>query len=378
MEYGTLGKRALHLATILVAASCVASTSAVAQTTFGTGVFEGIIQSGSNNDEGFGIMVLALTRTGTFSMRFNVGVNSVGHHYYVKVGKFDQNGHYHIEGPAPTDTRYEIPVNMDLQLDSIDNPTRITGSLNDFTHSSSITVEKIFVATRGNPAPPAGVYTFLFDATQQPDPPGTGWGRAIVTSTGVVVASGRTPDGRAFAQAANLTVYNNWPVFIKMAGTVYGIFSGWLNFQDQSSSDFSGQLTWIGPEEPGPNHAFVPQFVTTVNVSGSRYSFPRGSMLLQVNSSTNNVHLNISDGGLENQIDRDITLTTANRFTFAPRQVGDALVGYAGWGLFVGTFKHTDGRIYAYRGAFHQKQNRGGGQFVSHDGESGGVSLTAN
>src|SRR4051812_4408071 len=146
MVYANFTKWALRFAAISLAVACLAPLSTFAQT-FGTGTFEGIIQSGSNNDEGFGYVVLTLARTGVFSMRFNVGVNSVGHHAYVKTGKFDSSGRWSISGPAPTDTRYEIPVNMNLQLDSIENPTRISGSLNDYTHSSSISMEHIFVAS---------------------------------------------------------------------------------------------------------------------------------------------------------------------------------------------------------------------------------------
>lgn len=257
MTNGTLRKCALRFATTALLLTCLHTSTAVAQT-FGAGTFQGIIYSDSDNDEGFGFIRLTLNKTGTFTMSFNVGVNSVGHHFYTKTGKFDSSGHWSISGPAPSDTRYEIPVNMDLQLDSIDNPTKITGQLNDYTHSSHIELDHIFVGSRYNPCPEAGNYTFIFSATQQPDPPGTGWGRVIVSSTGYTAAYGVTPDGRHFSQGANMSVYDRLPVFAKNAGTVNGLFSGWLNFQDRSSSDFTGQLTWIGPEEPGPNHAFVP------------------------------------------------------------------------------------------------------------------------
>jgi hypothetical protein len=383
MANGKFLKQALRLANRTFRATLFAITSlcaynAAAQT-FGTGTLQGIIWSESNNDEGFGLMTLTVTKTGTFTMRFNVGINSVGHHYYARTGKFDSSGHYHLSGPAPTDTRYEIPVNMDLQLDSIDNPTKVSGELDDYTHSSHIQLERIFTWSRGNMSQNAGVYTFLFNGTHEPDPLGTGYGRAVVSPTGYMTWSGRTPDGKSFVQGAYTTIYNNWPVFTVMAGVRYGIFSGWLNFADQRDTDFSAQLTWIGPEEPGPNHAFVPQFVTSINLDGSRYvPLARGQTVLNLNSSTNNVHLTFTDGGLEGQIDRDLTLTSRNTFLFNPRQRGDSLVVTPAWGYFTGTFQHTDGRIYVYRGAILQKQNRGGGQFVTIDHDSGGVSLTTN
>src|SRR5256885_315766 len=93
------GARLLAIGSLLC---CLCATTATAQT-FGTGTFQGIIQSGSDNDEGFGFSSLTVSRTGTFSWRFNVGVNSIGRHYYYKTGKFDLNGHYHFEGPEVTD-----------------------------------------------------------------------------------------------------------------------------------------------------------------------------------------------------------------------------------------------------------------------------------
>jgi hypothetical protein len=163
-----------------------------------------------------------------------------------------------------------------------------------------------------------------------------------------------------------------------MAGTVHGIFSGWLDFQSRYNSDFSGQLTWIGPEEPGPNHAFVPQFVTSVDVTGSSYVYQRGMTILQLGSDTNNIHLTWTDGGLENEIDRDLTLSRYNRCTFNPREPGYSMWVSPTTGYFGGTFKHTDGRIYTFRGAVLQKQNSGAGQFVTRDHASGGVRFTAN
>ncbi|MGZ4988447.1 MAG: hypothetical protein ACXWBP_10410, partial [Limisphaerales bacterium] len=222
------------------------------------------------------------------------------------------------------------------------------------------------------------VYTYLFSATHEPDPNGTGYGRVLVYPSGYLFAYGYTPDGRFFSQGANVTMSDRWPVFTKMAGTVYGIFSGWLNFQNRSDSDFNGQLTWIGPEEPGPNHAFVPQFVTSINVAGSRYVYTPRMTALDLNSSTNNIHLTFTDGGLENQIDRNLTLNQYNRVIFDPYQTGDSMWVSPTTGLFGGTFMHTDGRIYQFHGAVLQKQNSGGGQFVTRDHNSGGVSFTPN
>ncbi|MDB6024716.1 MAG: putative Peptidylprolyl isomerase [Verrucomicrobiales bacterium] len=351
------------------------STNAWAQT-FGPGIFQGIIQSDSNNDESFGFITVVLSRTGTFSVRFNLGVNGVGQHVYSKSGKFDESGHYHFEGPEPISTRYAVARIIDLQLDSVSSPTRITGDMTDLTHSSTVEMERVAVATLANAAPEAGAYTFLAASGDSGVPHNTGFGRLLVSGLGHLIAVGRSADGRPFSQAANVTVYDRWPVFAKMAGTTNGILSGWLNFQETAGSDFTGQLTCIGPEVPGPNHAFVPEFSGNTSVVGSRYIVPVGSPVLNVDSSSNNVHLTLSDGGLETSINRNLTLTAGNKFVFSPRLTGDSLVVNPATGLFAGTFLHSDGRTYPYRGAILQKQNRGDGEFVDHGGEGGDVSLT--
>jgi hypothetical protein len=234
---------------------------------FGAGLFQGIIRSDSYNDEGFGFISLTLTGSGTFSMHFNVGVNYVGQHYYARSGKFDANGHYHFQGPPVTDTRYEIPRVIDLQLDSTGSPTRISGMLTDYTHSSDIELERVIPGFPANAAN-AGSYGFTVFAGDF-GPRGNGSGAVTIDRNGHLVAYGRVPGGRAFTQTANLTVYNHWPVFAKMDGTTNGILSGWISCP-ASAGTFDGQLTWIGREVPGPNHAFVPAFVTEVSVRGRR------------------------------------------------------------------------------------------------------------
>lgn len=118
--------------------------------------------------------------------------------------------------------------------------------------------------------------------------------------------------------------------------------------------------------------------MTSVNVTGSRYVYSRGMTILQLNSSENNIHLTFTDGGLENEIDRDLTLNQYNRCIFNPREAGYAMYVSPTTGLFGGTFKHTDGRVYSFHGVVVQKQNYGGGQFVNSGHFSGGVSFTAN
>lgn len=346
-----------------------------AQTDFAAGTFQGIIQSDSDNDESFGFITIVLTRSGAFSMRFNLGVNSVGHHSYAMSGRFDANGAYHFEGPPITDTRYAIARVIDLQLDSVQSTTSIHGTLTDLTHSSVIDLERVVVHGLSNPAAEAGLYTALFSSGDAGVPSSSGFALVGVGRSGLISAGGRAPDGRPFTDAAWLTVSGRWPVFAKMAGVTNGILSGWLTFRDQADSDFSGPLVWLGPEVHGPNHAFVPSFSGTVNVAGSRYTVPHAAALLQVSSSSNNLHMNLSGDGLTTAIDRDLTLTAGNRFIFSPRQAGDSLAVNPLNGIFAGTFMHPDNHVSVFRGAFLQKQNRGAGVFVERDGSSGNVDL---
>ena len=341
------------------------------------GTFQGLIRSDSMNDESFGFFSLTLTTSGTFSMRFNLGVNRIGRHSYAKTGRFDENGAYHFEGPEPLDNRYADARFIDLQLEPADNPVRIRGVITDLTHTSTLEAELLSVFPIASPAPQAGRYTFLFWNPGNPGVPnGYGFGSMIVHRNGRITAGGRAPDGRTFSQSAALTVSGRWPVFARLGGSTGGILSGWLNFADTLESDFAGGLTWLGPEVPGPNNAFVPAFAGEMTLVGSRYQYTPQQPLLQVGPSTNNIQLEVSGGGLNQPIDRLITLTPANRIIFSPRLPGDSLYLSAGSGLFSGTFLNSDNFITPFRGAVLQKQNIAGGFFVDRTGESGTVTLT--
>ncbi|MEO6035571.1 MAG: hypothetical protein ABIQ35_09980 [Verrucomicrobiota bacterium] len=349
--------------------------SASAQTPFAAGTFQGLLQSDSPNDESFGFMTLTLKSSGAFSMKFNLGVNKIGHHAYAKTGQFDQSGAYHFVGPDVTDTRYAIARFIDLQLDSVDSTSIIHGTVSDGTHSSVIELERVAVFGRENSPAQAGRYTFVFS---NPDdtglPHGFSMGTVVISSKGTISASGVSADGRAFHQAAALTVGGRWPVFAKLGGSIKGVLSGWMTFEDLAESDFSGSLIWLGPEVPGPNNAFVPEFSGIVSAIGSRYVAHPGRVL-QTSDANNNVHLTLSEGGLEVPIERDLTLSTANKFIFTDAMRADALTVKAATGLFTGKFLHSEGETDAFRGVILQKQNFGGGFFYDRGGEVGRVVL---
>ena len=346
------------------------------QTLFEPGTFQGLLQSDSDNDESFGFITFALTASGKFSMRFNLGVNRIGRHSYAKTGIFT-NGVYHFEGPEVTDTRYAVARFIDLQLEPTQQaPTKITGIVSDSTHTSTVELERIARFDSLNPAPQMGRYTFLLlNPGDAGIPAGTGFGAMTVARTGRLSISGRSADGRTFRRATAITVGERCPVFATLGGSTKGILSGWLNFQETTESDFSGTLIWLGPEVPGPNNAFVPEFSGNVRDIGSRYFVPPRTPVLQISSFTNNVRLTLGSGGLEMPIERNLTLTSANRFIFSPLLRGDALSVRVSTGLFTGRFLHSDIHSTVFRGAILQKQNRGAGQFVDLEGETGNVEL---
>lgn len=346
-----------------------------AQTAFEPGTFQGLLQSESDNDESFGFMTLTLKASGTFTMKFNLGVNKIGHHSYSKAGQFSDTGSYHFEGPEVIDTRYAIARIIDLQLDTLDSPTIITGMVSDGTHLSTIELERVAVFGNGNVAPQTGRYTFLFNNSEEPGfPRGFGFGAVTMSSKGRISATGRSADGMSYHQTAAMTVGGRWPMFAKLGGSTKGILSGWLTFDETTESDFAGSLIWLGPEVPGPNHAFVPEFSGSVSAVGSRYISPSGKVL-QTSDAINNVHLTLSEGGLETPIERDVTLNPANKFIFTDRVKPEALSVKASTGLFTGKFLRTQGETDTFRGAILQKQNFGGGAFVDRGGEVGSVVL---
>jgi hypothetical protein len=178
----------------------------------------------------------------------------------------------------------------------------------------------------------------------------------------------------SYHQTAAMTVDGRWPMFAKLGGSTKGILSGWLTFDETTESDFAGSLIWLGPEVPGPNHAFVPEFSGIVSAVGSRYISPSGKVL-QTSDAINNVHLTLSEGGLETPIERDVTLNPANKFIFTDRVKPESLSVKTSTGLFTGKFLRAQGETDTFRGAILQKQNFGGGAFVDRGGEVGSVVL---
>ncbi len=341
------------------------------QVNFEPGTFQGVLRSDSNNDESFGFITIVLTASGKFSMRFNLGVNRIGHHSYSKTGTFDPSGAYHFEGPPVTASSYAVAGVIDLQLIS---STSIQGSVTDGTHSSTVELERVAIFAAGNPTPETGRYTFLFSNPSNPNIPG-GYGTATVSSRGKISASGKSADEMSFSQSACITVSGRWPVFAKLGGSTKGILCGWLTFADTTGSDFAGTVTWLGPEVPGPNNAFVNEFSGDVSVAGSRFSAPRGASVLQTTSSTNNLHLTLSGGGLETPIEQNLTISSANKFTFSDRATGESLSVSTSKGTFTGKFLHSDEHKEIFRGVILQKQNIGGGHFVDREGQPGNVEL---
>ncbi|MEO5804621.1 MAG: hypothetical protein ABIR24_13935 [Verrucomicrobiota bacterium] len=372
---GSLNSAFWLLASTLLAFFFGAPAEGFSQILFEPGVFQGVLQSDSNNDESFGFITIALTASGKFSMRFNLGVNRIGHHSYSKTGTFT-NGVYHFEGPEVADTRYAVARFIDLQLEPGQSPMKINGTVTDSTHTSTVELERIAYFDALNPAPQMGRYTFLLLNPGDPGlPAGSGFGTMIIARSGRLSMSGRSADGRTFSRAAAVTVGERFPIFAKLGGSTKGILSGWLNFQETTESDFSGTLIWLGPEVPGPNNAFVPEFSGNVQAVGSRYFVPPGTQVIQTSSATNNIGLTLNSGGLETPIDQTLTLTSANRFIFSPVLPGAALSVRPLTGLFSGRFLHSDNHSTVFRGAILQKQNRGAGQFVDLEAETGNVDL---
>lgn len=181
-------------------------------------------------------------------MRFNLGVNRIGHHSYYKTGIFT-NGAYHFEGPAVADTRYAVARIIDLQLEPAEAPTKITGTVSDFTHTSTVELERIAHFDAANPAPQMGRYTFLLLNPSDPGlPAGTGFGTVTVASTGRLSIRGRSADGRTFSRGTAVTVGERFPIFAKASGSTKGIFIWMVEFSGNTGERFFRDidLAWAG------------------------------------------------------------------------------------------------------------------------------------
>lgn len=331
------------------------------------GQYSGLIVPGAGEMGGAGFLSIAVTTTGAFSTSIILG----GVNYSVRG---TMTGHGHFSGTILRKTGGPLTITMDL--DPSNTTQQITGTITGLSTPSSFVANKAPFNAKTNPAPLRGAYTVLLPpdpaATGVDFPKGNGYGTLIVDGAGIARLAGALGDGTKVSASASLSKDGALPLFLSLYKTKGALF-GVITFRDVTNvSDCDGPLTWI--KTPVPTDALYPSgFTAHPTLVGSKYTAPPvGTRILNFQSGT----LAWKDAGVTGTLSQAVTLSTASVLAPAlPLNATFTFTFTTSSGLFTGSFvnpaTHT---ASTFTGVVHQKQNLGGGLFIS-GGKSGSVSL---
>jgi hypothetical protein len=221
---------------------------------------------------------------------------------------------------------------------------------------------------RSNIAPQQGQYTLVIPDQSVPD--GNSYGTMTVDKTGRVRFSGSLADATKISQSSMVSKNGQWPLFISLYHG-QGLVLSWVTFSDASTTDFSGDVSWIRPSLPKAK-LYPDGFTAQTSISGSRYSRPaRGQGILNLTDA----NLVLDGGNLDQTISDAVTIDSNNRVV----NLGTdklSLSFSTSSGLFGGRVVSANSTLksISFHGVVLQKQGIASGYFTGID-QSGQVNL---
>jgi len=323
------------------------------------GVFCGLITNASPTAANTGRIDLVLTHKGTFTGRLNFGSSSRS-----IFGLFAPDGVATVN----------IPIVLTLNPES----SQITGSVTSGTGSPSSITASLTEST--GTASQAGAYTLLIPAPPGSDlPEGTGFGRLVVTPSGIVRFTGRLADGALVSTASFLAADGTVSLYARLYGEK-GFLSGVLKFESitttGSESDLDGTLEWHRPQG---GKSYSAGFDTTVSAIGSIYTPPaHGEAVADVLPAGQTQATVTLSGGNLTTTDADLVTAVTPNWLMAQSGAKDNVVIRINpsTGLFTGSFLDTATNTRCVlAGAVFQAREMAAGLFLTRD--SGGSVVLA-
>ena len=275
-------------------------------------------------------------------------------------GSFDATGHASRTVGTAGDS-LQLTLNSADGIDEIVGQLMVGGELIDFSASHSR-----FNATV-NPATQKGYYTCLLEPTSTDAliPQGTGFGTVLVDPAGNVRLAGTLADGSTVSAGSPVLENGQWPLFVSLyrgSGSLFGTVQFGATL---AQADMGASLVWVKPERL--KDAIYPAgFATTLNLDGERYKYTRGSSALGVAKGI--IKIDSADG-IVGAIQHQVWLLPAKAFGVIDSAADRLSLRIDGVrGLLTGTFRDPANArsVLAFRGAFHQGQQRASGFFISH------------
>ncbi|NOS71123.1 MAG: hypothetical protein HOP33_14480 [Verrucomicrobia bacterium] len=303
-----------------------------------------------------GYVSVKTTSKATYSGKVQIG----GATYSIK-GKFDDSGW----ASTVVQRRNSTPLTVYLQVD-LTGGDNIRGGVSDGDFWSDLQADRQVFNKSLNPTQLAGKYTVLIPGTTN-GPAGDCFGTVTVDLSGGIRFNGTLADGTKVTQMTTLSKDGYWPLYLNLYRGG-GALIGWVEFENNSDSDFDGSLVWLktgGLVTP----SYPAGFTNEVEAVGSRYVAPLpGTRALNLTDGV----LSFSGGNLGAPFSAIFGLTANNLVIGEPGLVMNIVTPQ---GLFKGTVNNgSSGGLLGFQGALLQKANRGGGFFLRNN-LSGGVKL---
>jgi uncharacterized delta-60 repeat protein len=298
---------------------------------------------------------LTLNGRGTFSGRIIMATAS-----YPISGAFDAT----LNATVTIARRGQSNLQINLQLPGNDT---LQGSVSDGSFTSSLTAYRATFGARNPASNFQGHYTALLPGGSSPVPAGHGFLTVLVNPNGHVVLSGSLADGVSIVSGGSLSPSGNVPFFYAY-GHGQAVAFGWILFASNDSTDVQGTVRW---EKAASSNTNAPSgFANAIQIFGSRYAhITSGSDMHWTNAV-----LALRSGDLSADIIQSFSFTDHDQFVFpAPNDHSFGAVLNPAWGNFHGRFVDpATQRFTAFQGVLLQRQNVGGGYFLS-SGHSGSV-----
>ncbi len=262
------------------------------------------------------------------------------------------------------------PLTVLLQMATADN-SRITGTVGNGTWLAALDAERSSWNAPTNAAPFMGKYTLTLPGTSNPadltQPQGDSFGSLTVSAAGKVTFSGVLADNTAFTQTATVSQNWQWPLFVSLYGGK-GQILGWLNF-NSAPPQLGGGCNWIKPTNTSK---FYPAgFIHQTNVTGSLYSPPAGTPLLNFPNGT----LTLLGGNYFTSFTTRATNTTGNPLLYRGTNKLSLTLNSPTFGLFKGSVVDPVSlKTVSFKGALLQTQQVASGFFLGTN-QSGRVSF---
>ncbi|MCB1235066.1 MAG: hypothetical protein KDM91_08340, partial [Verrucomicrobiae bacterium] len=326
------------------------------------GLYQGLLTDSGGNVLG-AIVGLRIKNTGAFSGKvfFN------GKAYALK-GVLDGNGDF----TGQVIRKGLTPLDVVLHIgETTSGGLSLQGTVDGDSTSGGAIADRAPYHPKNNPAPPELVnkYTFLIPATETGNsavPGGDGYGAVTVSSSGAIVATGKTGDGVKFGTKGFLTEDGQWHLFQPLFRG-QGQLAGVVNFRDQPGvSDFDADLRWV--KNPNPKDKLYPGgFDLPPALVGSVFDPPaKGERALdELQDQFYNALLSLAGNTLEDGgFSQVVSWLNSNAIAYyGPEKLGakaspkNGLLG----GSYYDPFTKTK---IGFGGAVLQKQGIAGGNFV--------------